>query len=77
GGVLLLAFHIGCEIKHLDEWWDKPVNLDFAFYLPEEMEIWLKEAGYKLQETLVREPIPDMEVATRRAYISARKPKKM
>lgn len=77
GGVLLLALHIGREIKHLDEWWDKPVNLDFAFYLPEEMELWLKEAGYDLLETLVREPIPDVEVATRRAYISARKPKKM
>lgn len=74
GGVLLVTFHIGTEIKHLDQWWEKPVDLDFAFYLPEEMETWLKEAGYELQETLVREPNPEVEVATRRAYIFARRP---
>ena len=74
GGVLLLTFHIGDEIKHLDEWWEKPVNLDFAFYQPEEMEAWLKEAGYTLEETLVREPNPEVEVATRRAYMFAGKP---
>ncbi len=73
GGVLLMTFHIGDEIKHLDDWWEKPVNLDFAFYYPEEMASWLTEAGFELEETLVREPNPDVEVATRRAYIFARK----
>jgi len=73
GGILLLAFHIGTEIKHLDNWWDKPVNLDFAFYLPSEMESWLKEAGFELLETLVREPNTDVEAATQRAYIFAKK----
>lgn len=75
GGVLLITFHIGDEIKHLDEWWEKPVNLDFAFYLPAEVETWLKEAGFELEETLVREPNPEVEVATQRAYVFARKPK--
>lgn len=74
GGFLLVTFHIGQEIKHLDEWWEKPVNLDFAFYLPDEMEGWLKEAGFELVETLVREPNPEVEVATQRAYVFARKP---
>ena len=73
GGLLLVTFHIGTEIKHLDEWWEKPVQLDFAFYLPDEMEGWLKEAGLEIVETLVREPNPAVEVATRRAYIFARK----
>jgi SAM-dependent methyltransferase len=75
GGVLLVTFHIGQEIKHLDEWWEKPVNLDFAFYEPAEMENWLQEAGYELEETLVREPNPEVEVATIRAYVFAKKPK--
>lgn len=74
GGVLLITFHIGQEIRHLDEWWDKPVNLDFAFYLPEEMEARLKEAGFELEERLTREPNPEVEVATQRAYLFARKP---
>jgi SAM-dependent methyltransferase len=73
-GLLLVTFHIGTEIKHLDEWWEKPVNLDFAFYLPGEMEGWLREAGFELVETLIREPNPEVEVATQRAYVFARKP---
>ena len=74
GGVLLVTFHIGDEIKHLDEWWEKPVNIDFAFYQPGEMEGWLEETGYELVETLVRDPNPEVEVATQRAYVFARKP---
>ena len=74
GGILLVAFHIGTEIKHLDVWWEKSVNLDFAFYLPTEMASWLKEAGFELLETLIREPNTDMEAATQRAYIFAKKP---
>jgi SAM-dependent methyltransferase len=73
-GTLLLTFHIGEEVKHLDEWWEKSVFLDFALFHPEEMERWLGEAGYELEETLVREPNPEVEVATRRAYLFARKP---
>jgi len=73
GGILLLAFHVGTEIKHLDDWWEKPVNLDFAFYLPTEMESWLKEAGFELLETLVREPNAKVEAETQRAYIFAKK----
>ena len=72
-GVLLVTFHIGDEIEHLDEWWEKTVNLDFAFFQPEEMEKWLLEAGFEPIETLVREPNPEVEVATKRAYLFGRK----
>jgi SAM-dependent methyltransferase len=74
GGVLLVTFHIGTETKHFNQWWDKPVSLDFMYYLPDQMEGWLKEAGYELMETLIREPNPEVEVATKRAYLFARKP---
>ena len=33
-GVLLLAFHIGKEVVHRNEWWGKPVSVDFVFYRP-------------------------------------------
>jgi hypothetical protein len=72
--MLLLTFHIGDETEHLDEWWDKNVSLDFNFYQPKEMKKWLSEAEYELEEILVREPNPDVEVATKRAYLYARKP---
>jgi SAM-dependent methyltransferase len=73
GGMLLVTFHIGEQIEHIETWWEKSVNLDFAFRLPNEMEAWLKEAGFELVETLIREPNPEVEVATQRAYIFARK----
>jgi len=74
GGVLLVTFHIGAEIEHVEKIFEKTVNLDFAFYQPNEMEGWMNEAGFELEETLVREPNPAVEVATRRAYLFARKP---
>jgi SAM-dependent methyltransferase len=74
GGVLLVTFHIGNQIEHIEEWWVKPVNLDFAYYKPNEVENWLREAGFELEETLIREPNPEVEVATQRAYLFARKP---
>ena len=73
GGVLLIAFHIGDQVRHLDEWWGKKVNLDFIFYTPEEMEAWLAAAGFARVETRVREPNPEAEAATKRAYLFARK----
>jgi SAM-dependent methyltransferase len=74
GGWLLVTFHIGQQDEHIEEWWEKSVHLDFAFHLPNEMEAWLQEAGFDLVETLIREPNPEVEVATQRAYLFARKP---
>ncbi len=73
GGILLLTFHIGTKVEPVDKWWEKTVNLDFAFYQPAEMESRLKEAGFELVETLVRDPNPQVEVETKRAYLFARK----
>lgn len=74
GGVLLVTFHIRAEIKHLDKWWEKPVNLNFSFYRLSAMENWASEAGFEVMETLVREPRPEVEVATQRADLFAHKP---
>jgi len=74
GGVLLLTFHIGREIKHLDEWWGKEVSLDFLFFETEEMKSHLREAGFELEEVIERDPYPEaIEYQSRRAYIFARK----
>ena len=74
GGLLLLSFHIGDETLHLDEWWEKPVNLDFYFFQPAEMTHFLVQAGLALDETIEREPYPDVEHPSRRCYILAHKP---
>jgi SAM-dependent methyltransferase len=73
-GVLLLAFHIGEEVIHRDEWWGKEVSLDFIFFETEEMKRYLETAGFKLEEVIERDPYPDVEYPSRRAYIFAGKP---
>jgi SAM-dependent methyltransferase len=73
-GRLLLAFHIGREVKHLDEWWGKEVSLDFLFYETEEVKGQLTAAGFVLEEVIERDPYPEaVEYQSRRAYIFARK----
>ena len=74
GGLLFLAFHIGDEILHLDEWWGQRVSVDFIFFRPEEMKGFLTEAGFRVVEIVEREPYPDVEHQSRRAYIFAEKP---
>lgn len=75
GGVLLLTFHVGSEIIHVDTFFEQEVSMDFIFFEPEEMESYLRSAGYEKIETTVREPYaPEVEHQSRRAYIFARKP---
>jgi len=74
GGLLLLAFHIGDEPIHLDEWWGHKVCVDFFFFRPGEMAGNLRAAGFEIEEIIEREPYPDVEHQSRRAYIFARRP---
>jgi SAM-dependent methyltransferase len=75
GGLLLLAFHIGNETRHVTEMWGCAVSLDFYFFPPAEILRLLTEAGFAIEETVERDPYPDVEHQTRRACIFARKPK--
>lgn len=74
-GTLLVAFHVGEEVKRLEEWWGKPVRVDFYFYRTDEVKRELSEAGFALEEVIEREPYPpEVEYQSRRAYLFARKP---
>jgi SAM-dependent methyltransferase len=74
GGVLLLTFHVGRETVHRDEWWGKEVSLDFIFFETEEVKGQLEAVGFELREVIERDPYPEVEYPSRRAYIFARKP---
>lgn len=74
GGILLLTFHIGQETVHMDQWWEKKVSIDFNFLEIEEIKKQLQTAEFELQEIITREPYPEIEYPSRRAYIFARKP---
>lgn len=73
GGHLLVAFHLGDEVRHLDEWWDHPVSIDFVFYRMPVVLRALRSAGFALIEQHRRDPYPEVEHPSRRGYIWARK----
>jgi SAM-dependent methyltransferase len=75
GGLLLLAFHVGEDDIHLDEWWGQRVSVDFFFFRSEEMAGYLADAGFEIEEIIERDPYPDVEHQSRRGYIFARRPK--
>ena len=74
GGEVLLAFHIGDEVRHIDTLWERQVSLDFLFYPRAQIEDHLRAAGFEVVESIERDPYEGFEVATQRAYIRARKP---
>ena len=74
GGHLLLAFHIGDETIHLDEWWGMKVNVDFFYFSTSSMIASLTAAGFEVEETFERAPYPEVEHASHRAYVLARRP---
>jgi SAM-dependent methyltransferase len=74
GGLLLLSFHAGDEVRHLDEWWGVPVSIDFHFLSPDWVLNRLREAGFDVLEQTVRAPIPGVEAATQRCYMLASAP---
>jgi SAM-dependent methyltransferase len=73
GAPLLLAFHVGDEVVHVDEMFGKAASLDFRFHRVEDVEAALRGAGFGEVEPVVREPYPDVEHPTRRAYVFARR----
>lgn len=74
GGLLLVAFHIGEETVHRDEFWGHAVSLDFRFLMPSLMVARLVEAGFLVMERVEREPYPEVEHPSRRCYLLARSP---
>jgi ubiquinone/menaquinone biosynthesis C-methylase UbiE len=72
GGLLLLSFHIGNDTIHLDDWWGHRVCIDFFFFQSAEMASYLTSAGFEIEETIERDPYPDVEHQSRRSYIFAR-----
>ena len=76
GGVLLLTHHIGSDTIHRDEFLGKQVSMDFFFFETSEMKSYLINAGFHLEEVIERDPYPEVEFQSRRAYIFARNHRK-
>jgi SAM-dependent methyltransferase len=73
GGLGLIAFHAGDEIVRPAELWGVPQTLDFYLHPPARICQLLDAAGFAVEEVAEREPYPEVEYQSRRAYIFARK----
>jgi SAM-dependent methyltransferase len=76
GGLLLLSFHVGDDMIHLDDWWGQSVSIDFFFFQSAEITRYLRAAGFEIENVIERDPYPDVEHQSRRSYIFARRPTK-
>jgi SAM-dependent methyltransferase len=72
-GLLLIAFHVGDSIVRPVDLWGVPLTMDFYLHLPATVCHGLDAAGFAVEEVTEREPYPDVEYQSRRAYIFARK----
>ena len=77
GGIFLFTFHIGEETIHLDEFLGKPVDIDFMFFTTDFISGCLKDCGFERIEIIEREPYPGVEFESRRAYVFAKKTKRV
>ncbi len=73
GGAVLVAFHVGEEVRHVTDWWGHGVDLDFRFFETELVAAHLESVGLAVEAVVERAPYLE-EVATRRAYLLARRP---
>lgn len=72
GGLVLVAFHVGEEVRHVSDWWGHGVDLDFRFLVTDVVSGHLRHAGLELEAVVERAPYAE-EVSTRRAYLLARR----
>lgn len=74
GAPLLLSFHAGEQVVHVDEMFGRRASVDFLFHRVEDVEAALRGVGLRDVETIVRDAYPQ-EHPSRRAYVFARKPR--
>ncbi len=74
GGLLVLAFHAGDEIRHLDQLFGHEVNLDFVLYDPTFVVGLVEAAGLTDVEWYLRGSIAARDETTRRLYVVAHTP---
>ena len=73
-GLFLLTFHIGEETIRVEEFLGRKLDIDFMFFTADFICGQLNKCGFEKIEIIEREPYPDVEYASRRAYVFAKKP---
>jgi SAM-dependent methyltransferase len=73
GGIFLFTFHVGEGPIHVDVFLGKPVNIDWMLFNTDSINRYLKEIGFVAVEAVERDPYPEVEYPSRRAYVFASK----
>ena len=68
-GQFLFSFHVGDNLVHMDNFLDHQVNIDFYFFETNKITDLLIETGFKIIDTIERQPYKDNEYPSKRAYI--------
>jgi uncharacterized protein YceH (UPF0502 family) len=74
GGRLAFAVHLGAEDSHLDDWFDRPVDVDVRLHDRADVLRAVEAAGLIDVEWYVRSGNPAVETPTERLYVLARRP---
>jgi SAM-dependent methyltransferase len=72
GGRVLVSFHVGSEVRHLDQWWGQAVDVDFRFLEVADVAEVIERVGFSVEARLERASYPG-EVDTRRGYLLGRR----
>lgn len=72
GGTVLVAFHVGDEVRHVTEWWGHAVDVDGRYLPTGEVAHEMEEALLTVEVQLERVHYPE-EGPTRRAYLLGRR----
>jgi ubiquinone/menaquinone biosynthesis C-methylase UbiE len=73
GGLLLLGVHVGRDVVHVNELWGIPVDFEAVYFDLHELIGNLESHGFKVMETVQREPHPEVEHQSIRGYIWAQR----
>lgn len=73
GGRCMVAFHTGDEVIAEKELWGHAITMDFLMLPPSEICQHMQDAGLAIEEVVERDPYPDVEYPSHRAYVFARK----
>lgn len=73
GGWLAFSVHVGAQVRHVEDMWGQPVDLDFVFHDREQVLAAARAAGLVEVEWYLRGPYAGFEVETDRLYVLGRR----
>jgi hypothetical protein len=56
-----------------EQLWGYPISMDFFFFQPSEIRKLLQATGFVVEEVIERDPYPEVEYQSHRAYMFARR----